>query len=495
MIQHPGGLHHRFLRGLALGADRTALRIGSQTVTYGELHERALARAGSLVGAKAVGVLADKSVTAYEGILGALYAGATAVPLHPDFPAHRTRHMLELSGATAVVADERGLDVLAGLGDDLPVAVATATRDTSPAEPAEAGPDSTAYMLFTSGSTGRPKGVPLSHGNTLHYFQLLDERYDFTADDVFSQTFDLNFDCSLFDLFCAWGHGATVDVLPPTAYLDLPEYLDRRGITVWFATPSAISLTRRMGGLAPGALSSLRWSFFAGEALRAPDAEAWQIAAPGSALENIYGPTELTVTITRHRWDPGTSPGRCVNGLAPIGTVHSGHDHLLVDENDAVTAEEGELLITGPQMASGYLDPQDDTGRFVHRDGRRWYRTGDRVRRLPDGELVYLGRLDSQVQIQGWRVEPAEVEHVLGSCDGVTEAVAVGATTPAGTELVVFYTGEPRPGSQLTRSLRTLLPKGMLPRRFVHLAELPLNSNRKVDRKELTRRATELLDR
>ncbi|BFO16911.1 hypothetical protein SHKM778_32990 [Streptomyces sp. KM77-8] len=211
-------------------------------------------------------------------------------------------------------------------------------------------------------------------------------------------------------------------------------------------------------------------------------------------MENIYGPTELTVTITRHRWDPETSPRRCVNGLVPIGTVHSGHDHLLVDEDGAEATEEGELFITGPQMASGYLDPQDDADHFVHRDGRRWYRTGDRVRRLPDGELVYLGRLDSQVQIQGWRVEPTEVEHVLGACDGVTEAVAVGAATRAGTELVVFYTGESRPASQLTRSLRTLLPKGMLPRRFVHLPELPLNSNRKVDRKELTRRATELLD-
>ncbi|MEU5599807.1 amino acid adenylation domain-containing protein [Streptomyces sp. NPDC020298] len=493
--QHPGGLHERFLRGLARSADRPALRIGAETITYRDLHAQALTWAGSLGDAKAVGVLAGKTVTAYAGILGALYAGATVVPLHPDFPAPRTRHMLELSGATAVVADERGRAVLAGLGDDTP---ALEVVDPDPAralpEPRHgAAPTDTAYMLFTSGSTGRPKGVPISHGSTRHYFELLDERYDFTPDDVFSQTFDLNFDCAMFDLFCAWGSGATVDVTPQTAYLDLPAYLAGHGVTVWFATPSAIALTRRMGGLTPGALTGLRWSFFAGEALRAHDATDWQTAAPASTLENIYGPTELTVTITGHRWDPATSPDRCVNGLVPIGTVHAGHDHVLVDEADRATPAEGELLITGPQMSAGYLDPADDAGRFVERDGRRWYRTGDRVRRLPDGELVYLGRLDSQVQIQGWRVELAEVEHVLRSCEGVQDAVAVGATTPSGTELVVYYTGERRPAGRFARALRELLPKGMLPRRFEHLPEFPLNSNRKVDRKELTQRATTLL--
>ncbi|MEH0845487.1 amino acid adenylation domain-containing protein [Micromonospora sp. CPCC 205711] len=496
----------RFLRGLALGPDRTALRVGAREVSYAALHELASRWAGALVAADggppaAVGVLAGKSVEGYAGVLAALWAGATVVPLHPDFPAVRTRRMLSAAGVTAVVADPAGraaLDQLRAGGPALPVLGdgPAGDRHTIPVHPGDAlaaprpvAPDAVAYTLFTSGSTGRPKGVPISHASVGHYFTLMDARYDFGPDDVFSQTFDLNFDCAMFDLFCAWGAGAAVHPVPAQAYRDLPAFVAERRMTVWFSTPSSIGLVRRMGGLGPGALPGLRWSLFAGEALRAADAEDWQGAADRSTLENIYGPTELTITVTGHRWSPATSPARCVNGLTPIGTVHAGHDHVLLDADGRESPTEGELCITGPQLTAGYLDPADDEGRFLDRDGRRWYRTGDRVRRLADGELVYLGRLDSQVQLQGWRVELAEVEHALRACAGVEDAVAVTRASDDGLELVVFYTGEVTPAAVLARQLRQLLPAGMLPRTYRHLDELPLNPNRKVDRGRLAREA------
>ncbi|AEV86967.1 AMP-dependent synthetase [Actinoplanes sp. SE50] len=499
-------LPSRFLRGLALGPGRTALRIGSQRVSYAELHELACDWAGALRAAPdgppaAVGVLAGKTFEGYAGVLAALYAGATVVPLHPDFPIARTRYMLQTAGVSAVIADPAGWAALDRLhaeglrlpavgdgpaGDRLTIGVRAAD---ALAGPVAADPDGAAYMLFTSGSTGRPKGVPIGRGAVAHYFGLLDARYDFGPDDVFSQTFDLNFDCAMFDLFGAWGAGATVCPVPAQAYRDLPGFVADRRMTVWFSTPSAIGLIRRMGGLGAGALSGLRWSLFAGEALRAADAVDWQAAADRSTLENIYGPTELTITVTGHRWSPATSPQRCVNGLAPIGTVHPGHDHVLLGADGAEVPAEGELCITGPQMTTGYLDPADDAGRFLDRDGRRWYRTGDRVRRLADGELVYLGRLDSQVQVQGWRVELAELEHALRSCPGVEDAVAVTRPAEEGLELVVYYTGQVTPPALLARRLRDILPAGMLPRVYRHLGELPLNSNRKVDRGRLARDA------
>ncbi|PRY01754.1 AMP-binding protein [Allonocardiopsis opalescens] len=506
-------LHARFLRGLSAAPDRPAFYLGARSATYREVHERALLWAGALRRAAGgtpapVGVLAGKGETAYTGILAGLYAGAVVVPLHPMFPAARTRQMLKAAGVGALITDERGgaaLPELLGADHGLPVlapaeapgAAGAGTVAARPEDaldrPCPAGTDDTAYVLFTSGSTGRPKGVPITHGSTHHYFRLLDARYDFSSRDVFSQTFDLNFDCAMFDLFCAWGAGASVVAVPPSAYRDLPAFCAERGLTVWFATPSAIGLTRRMGGLAPGSLPSLRWSFFAGEALRCRDAEDWQRAAAGSVVENLYGPTELTVTVTAHRWDPDASRKLGVNGVVPIGTLHDGHEELLIGADGEPAETEGELCVAGPQLTPGYLDPEDGAGRFLDRDGRRWYRTGDRVRRVGGGELAYLGRLDAQVQVQGWRVELGEIDHALAGCPGVESAVTVSAAREDGVELVVFYTGRPATPAELARSLRELLPHGMIPRRYQHLDELPLNANRKVDRPVLAARAAELV--
>ncbi|WTD01366.1 amino acid adenylation domain-containing protein [Streptomyces albidoflavus] len=481
------GLHERFLRGLALAPERTALRVDGESLTYEALHELALRRAGALAaragqGPHTVAVLADKGVTAYAGMLAALYAGATVVPLNPRFPAERTRSMLTAAGVGTVLADDAGRAALGATGLDLPVVDETAAAPAL-AAPVAVRPSDVAYVLFTSGSTGRPKGVPVAHAANRHYFQLLDERYDFGPGDVFSQYFGLNFDCAMFELFCAWGNGAALHTVPPAAHRDLAAFVTERRMTVWFSVPSSIAFAQRTGGLAPGSMPTLRWSLFAGEALLCGDAAAWQAAAPRSHVENLYGPTELTVTVTGHRWSPDTSARRAVNDVVPIGTLHPGHALLLLD-GEQESDNEGELCVSGPQLMSGYLDPGDDTGRFFERYGRRWYRTGDRVRRLDDGELLYLGRLDAQVQIQGVRVELAEVDHAVRQCPGVRNAATV--TRPArggGLELVVYYTGGRVPSVALRRELSARLPEAILPKVYRHVTEFPLNANRKIDRR------------
>jgi amino acid adenylation domain-containing protein len=479
-----GGPQARFLRGLERSGGGVAVHVGDQALTYERLHELALLWGGALAetDARTVGVLAGKGVTAYAGILAGLYAGATIVPLRPDFPAARTAQMVEAAGIDVIVADERGRAVAP---EGVPV------LDEPRASQALSAPlapvSETAYVLFTSGSTGRPKGVRIGRAALDHYFGLLDARYDFTPDDVFSQTFDLNFDCAMFDLFCAWGAGAPAVVLPGGAYRNLPRFAAERGLTVWFSTPSAIDLVRRTGGLTPGALPGLRWSFFAGEALTVRDTADWRAAASSSIVENLYGPTELTVTVSGYRWDDVSTPEIAVNGVVPIGEVHAGHDYVLLGDDP----DEGELCIAGPQMTPGYLDPADEQGRFLDRDGKRFYRTGDRCRRLADG-LAYLGRLDSQVQVLGWRVELTEVEHALRDC-GVQDAVVLGVAGDAGTELFVFYTGGERPVLEMVRALREVLPEGVIPRHYRHVEEFPLNSNRKIDRKTLAARAADFL--
>ncbi|MGW5445358.1 AMP-binding protein [Streptomyces asiaticus] len=497
-------LHARFLRGLQRSPKGTAIRVGSGTVTYEEAHDLALRWAGALTAEsadrpRAVGVLAGKGVGAYVGVLAALFTGSPVVPLHPDLPVSRLRYMLQTSGADVVLADAPGMLALRETELDIPVIRPDHSSAPASAKPLDAPrtaePEDIAYLLFTSGSTGRPKGVPLSHANLDHHFRLMDKRYDFGRQDVFSQVLELNFDCAIFELFAAWGAGATVCHVPAQAYLDLPSFCAQRGISVWFSTPSMIGLVRKMGGLTPGALPGLRWSFFAGEALKCTDVADWQTAAPGSMIENLYGPAELTLTITGHRWSPERSRQLAVNGVVPIGHVYPGHDHVLLTPDGKESAAEGELYVTGPQMSPGYLVAEDNEGRFLKRDGRLWYRTGDRVRRLPGGELAYLGRLDSQVQIQGVRVELAEIDQALRACAGVTDAVTVARRTGYDRELVAFYTSAAALSPvELARWLRKILPATVVPKEFRHLEEFPLNPNRKVDRLKLTDMAAGRLD-
>ncbi|HEY8980280.1 MAG TPA: AMP-binding protein [Streptomyces sp.] len=493
-------LHHWFLRGLALDPDAEALRIGARRFSYRQLHDRALALAGDVLvaaggRARRVGLLAARSEQAYAGVLAAGYAGAAVVPLNPEFPAERTRMMIEAAGLDALIVDEGGFAVLPELAAALPdVPVIGEPSGTPLAEPRGADPQDVAYILFTSGSTGRPKGVPVLHRNVAAYLRFIHDRYAFTPADVFSQTFDLTFDLAMFDLFAAWGSGGTLVSVPSHAFASFPQFVDNHGITVWFSSPSVISLLRRLHGLPAGSLPSLRWSLFCGEPLLARDAEDWQASAHRSRVENLYGPTELTISCSVHRWDPPTTPGMCVNGIVPIGRMHPDMRYLLLDEDGRADADSGELCVTGAQMVPGYLDPADDEGRFVTHGGERWYRTGDMVRRIPsaDGlgtELAHLGRRDHQVKIRGVRVELSEVEWGLRRCAGVEDAVAVVVDG----ELTAFLRGESRPAVDLIDELSGIFQRCLIPRRFVHVDEFPLNANRKTDRRALRERAERLL--
>jgi acyl-CoA synthetase (AMP-forming)/AMP-acid ligase II len=242
-------------------------------------------------------------------------------------------------------------------------------------------------------------------------------------------------------------------------------------------------------------MPTLRLSTFAGDALRASDAAAWQGAAPASILDNLYGPAETTITCTVYRWSPESSPGESLNGIVPIGGLHRGHEYLLLDPGGRISATEGELCVSGPQVTPGYLDPADGEGRFFTRESRRWYRTGDRMRLAENGDLLFLGRTDNQVQVQGWRTELAEIDHQLRRCAGVQDAVTISVPADGGIELVAYYTGTATAPAEFARQLLTALPQQMLPRHYWHIDELPLSVNKKIDRRALRQRALELLGR
>ncbi len=450
-----------------------------------------------------VGLLAGRSAVAYAGYLGALRLGAAVVPFHPEHPAARNRRIRELADVDVVVADKElwqrggpqwadGLPVLLLTDDDVLSPPTAARREDLP--PHEAQPDRLAYVLFTSGTTGRPKGIPIRHRNVLPFLQHNIARFGVGPGCRMSHTFDLTFDLSVFDLFVTWGGGAML-VVPDRSELFSPvDYATRRRLTHWFSVPSAVSVSAGLGLLPAGRkATTLRHSVFCGEPLTYKQAAAWRATAPYSTLDNLYGPTELTVACTEYRLpcDPRQWP-HTSNGTVPIGRPYEHLEHL-------VDAETGELCMRGAQRFDGYLDPRDDADRFLahHGEGpvepRHYYRTGDRVR-LEGGHLVHLGRLDDQMKIRGFRIEPGEVEAALRRLPEVHEAVVAPITQAGVTELIAGYTGQPVPRRELLRVLRGALPIHLVPRRFLHLDSLPRNANGKTDRAALRELAEEVTD-
>jgi amino acid adenylation domain-containing protein len=517
------GLCSSFFRSAYESPNRPALEVEGRTLTYEELAQRARTIGATLLehardaGPPLTAVLAHRSATAFAGVLGALMRGHAYVPLNPAFPPARNRAMLDRSGCEAVVVDAAATSqvnsLVAGLDRELLLVLpdevdvdpyarkwgghrVVGARELGagePLQPLPVRPSDPAYLLFTSGSTGTPKGVAVTHANVRSFLDAVVQRYDFTHDDRFSQTFDLTFDLSVFDMFAAWENGACVCCPNEKSLLNPSDFICQSGLTVWFSVPSIAVFMRRLRVLKPDIFPTLRWSLFCGEALPAEVAREWSEAAPNSAVENLYGPTEATIACTAYRWYAGRSPEEPELGIVPIGhplgemsTLVTGDDFREVPAGDA-----GELLLSGPQVVDGYWHDDEATARaFVSVDGRSYYRTGDRVRRpAGDGPLPYLGRLDNQIKVLGHRVELGEVEAAVREETGVDAVVAVGwPRSSAGAAGIAAFVADTRVDvADLRSRLARRLPSYMVPREVRLLPALPLNVNGKWDRAALIR--------
>lgn len=519
------GLGDGFLTQAAWGPDRVALVIGQRSYTYAECAETARRWAARLTDAakgrpNRVGILASRSETSYVGVLATLFAGAAFVPLNPKLPLKRTRAMLAAAEIDALLVDNDAFpllpQILAGSRTQ-PAVLAPETSasgkpgqlfaaaDLSNAVPLASlppvRPDDLAYLLFTSGTTGAPKGVPITHGNARAFFNVNHARYGLTPEDRLTQIFEQTFDLSVFDLFMAWENGASVHALPRSELLSPFRFLETHAISVWFSVPSVAALLLKRGTLVPGSMPTLRWSLFCGEGLPRAVAEAWQAAAHRSTLENLYGPTELTIACSAYRWDPGTSPTECVDGLVPIGELNPGLSHVLIDDTlqELPAGSAGELCIRGPQVFPGYWRaPQLLTETWFDRPApngavERYFRTGDIVRQA-SGRFVFLGRRDHRVKLAGHRIELHEIEAAL-RCAGCAEAVASAWPSESHPEYIIAVVSGGEDSSRLLSTVKQALPPYMVPRHILHIDDIPLSSNGKCDRDALRQRVTGEIDR
>jgi amino acid adenylation domain-containing protein len=496
-----GSIPQAFTESVASAPDRIAV-VGSGPISYSDLASRAdrvaarLRRVGIGRG-NTVGLFAQRSPEAVAAMLGILKAGAAYVPFDPSYPAKLLRYIHDDSAPSAMLVQDSLLqshgDAPFWSGRALPLTADGAEPPTgAPGEWPTVRPDDPAYIMYTSGSTGRPKGVVVPHRAVLRL--VIDNDYvDLGPGEVVLQFAPLAFDASTFEIWGALLNGGTLAVVsdPYPSLEDIGRAISRHRVTTMWLTAGVFHLMvdNHLEGLKP-----LRQLLAGGDVLSPLHVVKALRALPDCRLINGYGPTENTTfsccyTIPRD-FDGSTS--------IPIGRpIRHTDAHVLDDTLRAVApGEEGELYVGGLGLAIGYHNrPELNAERFIAAPtdsaapGQRLYRTGDRVRQRPDGNLEFRGRADRQVKINGKRVELDEIESCLRTSGLAQDAAVVCTTTATGQRQINAFVTPLAGGAVSTEAVRAFLrgelPDYMLPASIVALPALPLSPTGKVDRARL----------
>lgn len=529
-----GGAERNSLAGLLeASARRTPDQVAivapdGRTLTYGELDACASAVAGFLrahgvLPGDRVGFCLPKGLASVTVLFGAMKARAGYVPVDWHGPAARNATIHRNAKVAALFVGDARRDVLdewpaaelpkllvrVPMGATGSAAAFSAGMRAFPAgasewnavlahaplgEPTAARRrDDLAYILFTSGSTGVPKGVTLTHGNALSFVDWCSEVFAPTAADRFSSHAPFHFDLSIFDLYVALKHGATLHLIgeelgkEPKA---LAKFAAERRITIWYSTPSVLSLMAEFGALPTLDLSALRHVLFAGEVFPVPGLRRLTELLPSPRYWNLYGPTETNVC--NFAEIPLPVPAERTRPY-PIGPLCSHCAGLVLDEQQQEVAQGGEglLWIAGESLFQGYFGRPDlDANVFQLRDGKRWYCTGDVVKWVDGEGFLYVGRRDRMVKRRGYRIELGEVEAGLQRDPGLREAAVVAVPdAAAGVRIDAHVVGKDGKPSLIAmkRWCAGALPPSMAPDRFVLHERLPRTSTDKVDYQTLKR--------
>jgi amino acid adenylation domain-containing protein len=475
--------------------DAVAVECGGESLTFAELDRRSSALANYLrtlgIGPDVlVGVALDRSVELLVGLLGILRAGGAYVPIDPSYPTDRQRYMLEDAAVSVLVTESSLVDRVPYGGArvvQLDLGWNEIERAPAPLTAPERNPEQLAYVIYTSGSTGRPKGVEIPHRALVNFLWAMRERPGLSADDVLIAVTTLSFDIAGLELYLPLLVGARVVVAPrgvPSEPQQLAELVADSAATVMQATPTTWRMLLDWDWQPPTGFKAL----CGGEVL--PVTLAEELLERGLELWNMYGPTETTIWSTVK---PLRSGERLTIGRPIANTTVFVLDARL---HPVPVGVPGELCIGGVSLARGYRGRPDLTGeRFVanpfsENSDARLYRTGDRARWRPDGEIEYLSRADHQVKIRGFRVEPGEIESVLREHPAVREALVV-AGEDTGQKSLVAYVVTRRTAAaaatpaELREFLGRSLPEYMIPAAFATLDAFPLTPNGKLDRDAL----------
>ena len=476
-----------FKEAVAKYPDRPAVRDGMGELTYKELDHMSDYVAQKLTEngfgrEKVAGILCGRTKEYAVAYIGVMKAGGAYVPLDPEYPQSRIEYMLKDSEAENLLVIDRYRS-LVGFYDQNVISlddVAAESKDFAlSVELTAPKPENLAYMIYTSGSTGKPKGVMLEQRNLLNLIEYILMTRKLTPDDIVAEFASFCFDASVIDLFAPLTAGAVLYILPESIRKDavaVGKFIKEEKITT-------ATFPTQMGELVAELLDdapSLKFVTLGGEKFKYYRDRTYQMI-------NGYGPTENTVSSTEFWVDKQYDN-------IPIGKSQRNIRSYIVDENmkRLPVGASGELCHAGRQIARGYHNlPEKTASVFVENpfsvcdEDKRLYRTGDMVRMKGDGNIEYIGRIDSQVKIRGYRIELGEIEGALLKHDKVKNAAVIVIEKGGNKYITAYYTGEIIPEDELKLFLNPLIPDYMMPSFFVHLEKMPVTPGGKIDKKAL----------
>jgi len=492
----------RYLREAAYKfPDKTAFRDSKTKITFSELESRAVSLAGTIyqklnrMTKQPIGVYLPKGVECIVAFMAAAYSGNYYTPLDVSMPEERLNKIIRTLDPAIIITDRSLKENVS----EYPVALLNESESDSMTEGLlcrildSVIDTDILYVMFTSGSTGNPKGVIIPHRAVIDYVDWLTDTFAFNENTVFGNQAPFCFDNSVLDIYSTLKNGCETVIIPEEKFLSgmqLCSFLEDEKINTIFWVPSAMALAAHSDALEKVPLKRLKKILFAGEAMPAKVLNKWRQSLPEALYANLYGPTEIAVDCTCYIVDREFNDTESI----PIGNACTNTAVLVLNAQDSPVSpgEIGELCVRGSSLAHGYYgDLLKTEAAFVQNPlndkyPEKIYRTGDLVKYNERGELLFVGRKDSQVKHRGYRVELGEIETAVLSVPGVENCCAV--YDEKNTRIVVFATPEELDKKNLYARLKCLLPRYMLPGLIQTEKVLPLNQNGKTNRIALKNR-------
>lgn len=458
-------------------SENNAIHINNQYYSYAELlkevHRIFSFLKNENITSDKIGIYCQNDFQTYASILAVNYFGSAYVPLNSKFPIEYNQEIIKKLEIEYVLNSSE---------DTIPL------KDTTILNIKKTAPFDTefkqivfqdyVYHLNTSGSTGIPKTISISNDQLTSFFNHFSEQnqYNFSEKDRFLQTFELTFDVSIFSFFMPLLKGACCFVLDGknVKFIEIIKSINEHQITILTTIPTIISYLEKH--ILSILLPSVRFSLFIGDKLLQNETELWQNSVPNAQIINFYGPTEATIFCSEYKWIKNKNESK--NNIVSIGNLFPNIEYILIDENQNPNIASGELCIKGDQVIDHYFN-NENTESFITFQNKSYYKTGDIVE-IISNNFHFLSRIDNQIKINGYRVELNAIDHLIMQYFNL-KTISIKSKT----ENIISFHISPYDTAKITSKLKELIPIYMIPTKFELIDAFPLNSNGKIDYKEL----------